>query len=184
MDLIHGWNHKHLHKMTGRPMRGARVNLPYSSVVRLCLISPSPVLRCFGSGWDDTANAQNFKRALTDSAGGRSVAGGQQLAALTVSTWLQMLRTHQRASGRNSCGEAWSTKSIHIAACFRVRDYCWNFYEWKKKFELRKHCQVGSKVIRKDLGRNRRKTFYCPQHQPLSSQVKDLRVYRVQAVPS
>jgi endonuclease VIII len=69
-----------------------------------------------------------------------------------------------------------------------VRDYCWNFYVWKKKFELKRHWQVyrqgkcpicGTKVIRTNLGKYLRKTFYCSRHQPLHAQVKNLRVFQV-----
>jgi endonuclease-8 len=57
-----------------------------------------------------------------------------------------------------------------------VREYCWNFYKWKKKFELRKHWQVyrqarcplcGLKLHRENLGKNKRRTHYCPHCQPL-----------------
>jgi endonuclease-8 len=69
-----------------------------------------------------------------------------------------------------------------------VRDYCRNFYEWKKKFELRKHWQVyrqancplcGRKLIRENLGVFSRRTFYCPQHQKLSRTVRKLEVFPV-----
>jgi endonuclease VIII len=58
-----------------------------------------------------------------------------------------------------------------------VREYCWNFYEWKKKFELRKHWQVyrkstcplcGKKLTRKNLGKFSRRTFFCSKHQSLA----------------
>ena len=69
-----------------------------------------------------------------------------------------------------------------------VHAYCWNFYEWKKKFELRKHWQVyrqstcplcGTKLTREKLGKFQRRTFYCPQHQPMRSRLKRLTVHPV-----
>lgn len=51
-----------------------------------------------------------------------------------------------------------------------VRDYCENFYEWKKKYELRKHWQVYKKIKckvcerklkREKLGKGQRSCFYC-----------------------
>jgi endonuclease-8 len=66
-----------------------------------------------------------------------------------------------------------------------VHAYCWNFYEWKKKFELRKHWQVyrqrlcplcGVKLNRESLGKNERLTFYCARHQPLYLQIRKLQV--------
>jgi endonuclease-8 len=66
-----------------------------------------------------------------------------------------------------------------------VHAYCWNFYEWKKKFELRKHWQVyrqrlcplcGTKLNRERLGKNERLTFYCSRHQPLYSKVRKMQV--------
>jgi endonuclease VIII len=69
-----------------------------------------------------------------------------------------------------------------------VREYCWNFYEWKKKFELRKHWQVyrqakcplcGEKLARESLGKFLRRTFYCAQHQPLVRRMRKLEVFPV-----
>ncbi len=69
-----------------------------------------------------------------------------------------------------------------------VREYCWNFYEWKKKFELRKHWQVyrqstcplcNRKLIRENVGVFLRRTFYCPEHQKLSRRVRKLEVFPV-----
>jgi len=86
------------------------------------------------------------------------------------------------------------TKLAHVSSkdwlkvARAVREYCWHFYEWKKKFELRRHWQVyrqskcplcGTKLIREKLGRNHRKTFYCPSHQALHHQLKNLRVHGV-----
>lgn len=69
-----------------------------------------------------------------------------------------------------------------------VRDYCFNFYEWKKKYELRKHWQVyrkstcpvcGEKIKREKLGKFSRMSFYCPNCQKLPSKVGRLNVYPV-----
>lgn len=55
-----------------------------------------------------------------------------------------------------------------------VRSYCENFYEWKKKFELRKHwqvykrtnCRLCDRVLKREkLGKGKRSTFYCPHCQ-------------------
>ena len=69
-----------------------------------------------------------------------------------------------------------------------VHSYCWNFYEWKKRFELRKHWQVyrqrvcplcETKLNRESLGKNERLTFYCSRHQPLYTQVRKMQVREV-----
>jgi endonuclease-8 len=69
-----------------------------------------------------------------------------------------------------------------------VRDYCFHFYEWKKKFELRKHWQVyrqvrcplcSTKLKRENLGKFLRKTFFCPKHQQLRSRSRELTVFPV-----
>ena len=69
-----------------------------------------------------------------------------------------------------------------------VHSYCWNFYEWKKKFELRKHWQVyrqrvcplcARKLVREPLGKDARLTFYCARHQPLYTQIRKLHVRAV-----
>lgn len=69
-----------------------------------------------------------------------------------------------------------------------VRSYCQNFYEWKKRFELRKHWQVyrrsecplcGAKLVRSNLGKFLRRTFYCSKHQPLHTGVRKLRLFPV-----
>jgi len=71
-----------------------------------------------------------------------------------------------------------------------VHFYCWNFYKWKKKFELRKHWQVyrqrqcplcESKLIREPLGKHMRLTFYCSRHQPLYTQIRKMQVRAVLA---
>lgn len=55
-----------------------------------------------------------------------------------------------------------------------VRNYCEHFYEWKKRFELRRHWQVyrkyrcplcDGKLKREKLGCLERSTFYCEVHQ-------------------
>jgi endonuclease VIII len=86
------------------------------------------------------------------------------------------------------------TKVSHVASkdwpkvARAVREYCWNFYEWKKKFELRKHWQVyrqvkcpicGRKLVREKVGAFLRRTFYCPHHQRLLRRVQRLEVFPV-----
>jgi len=69
-----------------------------------------------------------------------------------------------------------------------VHEYCWNFFAWKKKFELRKHWQVyrqwkcplcNTKLVREKLGRFLRTTFYCPKHQALHKRIRRLRCFPV-----
>jgi len=69
-----------------------------------------------------------------------------------------------------------------------VRAYCFNFYEWKKKFELRKHWQVyrqvrcplcATKLKRENLGKFARRTFFCPRHQQRRGRPRDLKVFAV-----
>lgn len=57
-----------------------------------------------------------------------------------------------------------------------TRNYCFDFYEWKKKFELKKHFQVynkktcpvcGTSITKKYLGKTNRRTFYCGHCQKL-----------------
>jgi endonuclease-8 len=52
-----------------------------------------------------------------------------------------------------------------------VRNYSFDFLQWKKAYELKKHWLVHTKkicprchtpIIREYLGRTRRRTFYCP----------------------
>jgi endonuclease VIII len=86
------------------------------------------------------------------------------------------------------------TRLVHVSSkdwlkvARAVREYCWNFYEWKKKFELRKHWQVyrqakcplcDTKLVRENLGAFQRTTFYCPQHQRLLRRVRNLEVFPV-----
>jgi endonuclease-8 len=69
-----------------------------------------------------------------------------------------------------------------------VHRYCENFYEWKKKFELRRHWQVyrqhrcplcGEKIVRETTGKMARKSFYCANHQKLRGRVHALKVHAV-----
>jgi len=56
-----------------------------------------------------------------------------------------------------------------------VRDYSFDFYKWKKKFELKKHwliyakkkCPLGHKAIKKYTGKGKRISFFCPECQAL-----------------
>ena len=69
-----------------------------------------------------------------------------------------------------------------------VHEYCWNFFVWKKKFELRKHWQVyrqracplcSTKLARQKLGKFLRATFYCPKHQALHKRIRRLQSFPV-----
>jgi endonuclease-8 len=54
----------------------------------------------------------------------------------------------------------------------QAREYTFDFYRWKRNFELRAHYQVYTKTVcprdgtrlayRKHLGRFKRRTFFCP----------------------
>ncbi|MDB5284982.1 MAG: glycosylase/AP lyase, DNA-binding [Bacteroidota bacterium] len=68
-----------------------------------------------------------------------------------------------------------------------TRQYCFDFYEWKKKFELKKHWQVykqkncpncGLRLTLKHLGKHKRRTFFCEHCQVLKapSKTEKLRV--------
>ena len=57
-----------------------------------------------------------------------------------------------------------------------ARNYSFDFYHWKKKFELRKHWLAHTKktclrcnlpIIKKYLGKSNRRTFYCEHCQQL-----------------
>lgn len=57
-----------------------------------------------------------------------------------------------------------------------TRDYSFKFYEWKKKYELKKHYRIyrqrncpncGRKVIMRNTGKGHRRSFYCPACQKL-----------------
>lgn len=57
-----------------------------------------------------------------------------------------------------------------------AQSYSWQFYEWRKIFQLRAHLLVhrkttcphcGSKLIREKTGKRARWSYYCPACQPL-----------------
>ena len=59
-----------------------------------------------------------------------------------------------------------------------TRNYSFDFYEWKKKFELKKHYQVynrkicpvcGGAITKKHLGKTNRRTFFCNHCQVLKA---------------
>lgn len=69
-----------------------------------------------------------------------------------------------------------------------VRVYCEHFYEWKKRFELRKHWQVYKRIncrncqrkLRRDhMGKGKRSTFYCPHCQSKKNVLLPLKVHPV-----
>jgi len=69
-----------------------------------------------------------------------------------------------------------------------VHEYCWNFYTWKKEFQLRRHWQVyrrircplcDSKLVIEGLGKFSRRTFYCPRDQALQRRARKLVVFPV-----
>jgi endonuclease-8 len=77
----------------------------------------------------------------------------------------------------NSMVDALSNKQIKdlIAA---TREYVFKFYEWKKKFELKKHWQIMRKricprdnvpIVKKKTGKLQRWSFYCTKCQVLYS---------------
>jgi endonuclease-8 len=52
-----------------------------------------------------------------------------------------------------------------------VRSYCFDFYKWKKAYELRKHWQVyrqkkcpvcQGQLVKENLGKYKRRNFHCP----------------------
>jgi endonuclease VIII len=62
-----------------------------------------------------------------------------------------------------------------------ARNYSFDFLEWKKAFELRKHWLVHTKqicprcvipIIKKYLGKTRRRTFFCENCQVLYGEIK------------
>lgn len=72
-----------------------------------------------------------------------------------------------------------------------IHEYCLNFYEWKKIFQLRRHWQVyrksycpvcGTKILRKKMGRGERATFICPNCQNEKNTKKKLILHEVLAV--
>lgn len=69
-----------------------------------------------------------------------------------------------------------------------VRDYCFNFYEWKKEYQLRKHWQVYRKtncpicetrLEKKKLGKFERMCFFCPYCQNERRKQEKLVLYDV-----
>jgi endonuclease VIII len=69
-----------------------------------------------------------------------------------------------------------------------IRVYCENFYEWKKKYELRKHWQVykrwkcrncETKLKREKLGKGQRSTFFCPHCQGKSHTKERIELHEV-----
>jgi endonuclease-8 len=57
-----------------------------------------------------------------------------------------------------------------------TQGYVWNFFEWRKRFELKKHYQIyrqsscpkcHQKVVRKKTGENQRISFFCTNCQHL-----------------
>lgn len=74
-----------------------------------------------------------------------------------------------------------------------IRTYCENFYEWKKKFELRKHWQVYKrikckrcerKLKREKMGKGKRSTFFCSFCQSKKPSDSKLIVHQVLPVAS
>jgi endonuclease-8 len=69
-----------------------------------------------------------------------------------------------------------------------VRDYCFNFLEWKKKYELRQHWQVyrkntcplcQRKLEKAPMGKWKRRTFFCQHCQKLPLKQTKLKVFPV-----
>lgn len=69
-----------------------------------------------------------------------------------------------------------------------ICEYCFNFYEWKKESQLRKHWQVyrksicpvcGSKIQKQKMGNGERMTFFCPHCQNERLRTKKLVLYDV-----
>lgn len=92
------------------------------------------------------------------------------------------IRRHPRTTLTQIARKDWP------AVAHAVREYCWNFYEWKKKFELRRHWQVyrkthcplcGSKLKLENLGKFKRRTFYCTKHERMRLQKTGLVVHPV-----
>jgi endonuclease-8 len=64
---------------------------------------------------------------------------------------------------------------------YEARNYSFDFYKWKKVFELRKHWLIyrqkicvkcGGKISVKPMGKWQRRTFFCPHCQPLLKKTK------------
>ncbi|MBA2405615.1 MAG: hypothetical protein H0V66_12635 [Bdellovibrionales bacterium] len=69
-----------------------------------------------------------------------------------------------------------------------VRDYCFNFYDWKKKFELRQHWQVYRKLVcpvckrkveKMKVGKLNRMNFICPHCQNKRQRLKKFELFDV-----
>jgi endonuclease-8 len=74
-----------------------------------------------------------------------------------------------------------------------IRVYCENFYEWKKRFELRKHWQVYKrwkcrgcerKLKREKMGKGQRSTFLCPHCQKKKNTKSRIELHEVLPIPS
>jgi endonuclease-8 len=74
-----------------------------------------------------------------------------------------------------------------------IRLYCEDFYEWKKRYELRKHWQVYKrfkcrncerKLERKKLGKRQRSTFFCNYCQSKKHTKEKLEIHDVLPIPS
>jgi endonuclease-8 len=66
-----------------------------------------------------------------------------------------------------------------------TRNYSFDFYNWKRKFELRKHWQVykqkncpncGTKITLQHLGKHKRRTFFCNQCQVYKEKKQKIKV--------
>jgi endonuclease-8 len=80
------------------------------------------------------------------------------------------------------------TKRDWVQLAHAVRDYCFNFYTWKKEFKLRKHWQVYkqsvcpvcmTKLKKEKMGKLKRMTFFCPRCQDKRIDSKRLVVHEV-----
>jgi endonuclease-8 len=65
----------------------------------------------------------------------------------------------------------------------QAQSFSYQFYEWRKIFQLKKHlviyrksvCPIcETKVVREKTGKSQRWSFYCPKHQPLSRPKKKI----------
>lgn len=84
---------------------------------------------------------------------------------------LHRIRVHPEST----VGALSSLKLSEMVA--QAREYSFDFYRWKKAFELKKHYQVHTKMhcprdgerlsFRKHLGRFKRRAFFCPVCQRL-----------------
>ncbi|MBC7712218.1 MAG: endonuclease [Rhizobacter sp.] len=69
-----------------------------------------------------------------------------------------------------------------------VHEYMWNFYKWKKEYQLRRHWQVykqhkcplcNEKLVSAKIGKFERRTYYCENDQPLKKINSKLDVFDV-----